>query len=58
MERLFALLGVSRWIRFFGGLAIDAGFLARWLFPGGLDEPRVVDPMPVPADAGRGEARA
>jgi hypothetical protein len=58
MGRLFALVGVPRWIRFFGGFAIDAGFLARWLFPGGLDEPRLADPMPVPADPGRGEARA
>jgi hypothetical protein len=53
MARLFTLLGAPAVVRFFAGLAIDAGFVARWLFPGGLDEPRLVDPMPVPGDAPR-----
>lgn len=50
MERLLGLLGVPRAIQLFAGLAIDAGCLARWLFPGGLDGPRVADPMPVPGE--------
>jgi hypothetical protein len=54
MKRLLGLLGVSRAIQLFAGLAIDASFLARWLFPGGLDGPRVDDPMPVPGDAAEG----
>lgn len=53
MGRLFELLGVPRVVRFFGGLAIDAGFLLRWLFPGGLDAPRLRGAMPVPGDAQR-----
>jgi hypothetical protein len=48
MGRLMALLEVPRAIRAFAGLAIDAAFALRWLFPGGLDAPRVADPMPVP----------
>ena len=38
-------------LRCFAGLAIEAGFLWRWLFPGGLDAPRLADPMPVPGEA-------
>jgi hypothetical protein len=53
MGRLFELLGVPRVVRLFGGLAIDAGFLRRWLFPGGLDAPRLRGAMPVPGDAPR-----
>jgi hypothetical protein len=47
MARLFALVGVPRWFRFFAGIAIDVAFVMRWLFPGGLDEPTLDDPMPV-----------
>jgi hypothetical protein len=50
MKRLLGLLGVGRVIQFFAGLSIDASFLARWLFPGGLDGPRVENPMPVPGE--------
>ena len=50
MKRLLGLLGVGRAIQLLAGLAIDAGFLARWLFPGGLDAPRLEDPMPVPGE--------
>jgi rubrerythrin len=50
MARLMALLGVPRPIRAFAGLAIDASFAWRWLFPGGLDAPRVANPMPVPLE--------
>jgi hypothetical protein len=53
MGRLFTLLGAPALVRFFAGLAIDAAFVARWLFPGGLDAPRLADPMPVPGDAPR-----
>jgi hypothetical protein len=52
MGRLMALLGVPRIVRFFAGIAIDASFALRWLFPGGLDAPRVADPMPVPLGPG------
>ena len=50
MKRLLGLLGVPRAIQVFAGLSIDASFLARWLFPGGLDGPRVANPMPVPGE--------
>jgi hypothetical protein len=50
MRRLMGLLGVPAIVRFFAGLAIDASFAVRFLFPGGLDAPRVADPMPVPSD--------
>ena len=50
MGRLFRVLGAPAWLRFFGGLAIDAGFARRWLFPGGLDSPLVENPMPVPGE--------
>ncbi len=52
MARLMELLGVPRIVRVGAGLAIDLGFAARWLFPGGLDAPRVLDPMPVPLGSG------
>jgi len=56
MGRLFRLLGAPGWLRLFGGLAIDAGFAWRWLFPGGLDAPLVENPMPVPGDDIEGAA--
>jgi hypothetical protein len=37
-------------IQLVAGLSIDASCLARWLFPGGLDGPRVSNPMPVPGE--------
>jgi rubrerythrin len=49
MGRLMALLGVPRAIRALAGLAIDAAFARRWLFPGGLDAPRLANAMPVPS---------
>ncbi len=54
MGRLFGLLGIPGWMRWFGGLAIDASFAWRWLFPGGLDAPLVENPMPVPGDPAHG----
>jgi hypothetical protein len=57
MGRLFALVGAPQVLRFFAGVAIDLGFLWRWLFPGGLDRPRLADPMPVPGDASGAGAR-
>jgi hypothetical protein len=53
MARLLAILRAPRAVRAAAGLAIDAGCAARWLFPGGLDAPRIADPMPVPARARR-----
>ena len=50
MGHLMGLLGVPPVIRFFAGFAIDASFAVRFLFPGGLDAPRVADPMPVPSE--------
>jgi hypothetical protein len=50
MGRLMELLGAPAWVRFFAGIAIDLGFLHRWCFPGGLDAPRLENPMPVPGD--------
>jgi hypothetical protein len=47
---------MGRVIQCVAGLAIDASFVLRWLFPGGLDGPRVDDPMPVPGDAEGAEA--
>jgi hypothetical protein len=58
MGRLFEVLGAPRAARFFAAIAIDLGFVARWLFPGGLDEALVADAMRVPAprsSGGRGE---
>lgn len=48
MPKMMDLVGVSRFIQFFAGLAIDVQFLAKWLRPGDLDEPWVRDAMPVP----------
>lgn len=52
VERLLARLGVPRAIRWLAGLAIDASFLARWLFPGGLDAAPVAEPMRAPRGRG------
>ena len=41
MGTLMGLLGVPAVVRFFAGLAIDASFVVRCLFPGGLDAPLV-----------------
>jgi hypothetical protein len=48
LARLMTLAGVPGWIRFFAGIAIDVQCTVRFLFPGGLDQPLVADPMPVP----------
>lgn len=48
MGRLMAILGAPRVVRFFGGVAIDASFVFRWLFPGGLDQPILADAMHTP----------
>jgi hypothetical protein len=50
MRKLMGLLGVPAIVQLFAGLAIDASFVVRFLFPGGLDAPRVADPMPVPSE--------
>jgi hypothetical protein len=47
MRKLMGILGVPAIVQFFAGLAIDASFVLRFLFPGGLDQPRVADPMPI-----------
>jgi hypothetical protein len=51
LARLLALADVPRPVRALAGLAVDLGCAARWLLPGGLDAPRIADPMPVPARA-------
>ena len=48
MGRLMEILGAPRIVRFFGGIAIDLSFVARVLFPGGLDQPILVDAMHTP----------
>ncbi len=48
MRRLMEILGAPALVRFFAGLAIDAGFVLRFLFPGGLDAPILADAMHVP----------
>jgi rubrerythrin len=53
MQRLMAILGVSRVVRWLAGLAIDAQFVTKFLFPGGLDRPGLENPMPVPEDRPR-----
>lgn len=47
MDRLMALLEAPRWIRFVAARGTDTAFLLRFLFPGGLDQPRIRDAMPV-----------
>jgi hypothetical protein len=49
MNKLMGLLGAPAIVRFFAGIAIDVGFVGRFLFPGGLDAPIVDDPMPLPS---------
>jgi hypothetical protein len=48
MRRLMTMLGYPRAIQILAGLRIDLAFAARWLFPGGLDEPRIADAMGIP----------
>ena len=48
MGRLMAILGAPRLVRFFAGIAIDVGFARRFLLPGGLDQPILVDAMHTP----------
>lgn len=47
-RRLLEILGAPAIVRFFAGVAIDAGFVVRFLFPGGLDRPKVADAMVTP----------
>lgn len=49
-RRLMAMLGYPRAVQILAGLGIDLAFLARWLFPGGLDEPRIADAMAISSD--------
>lgn len=48
MGRLMGILGAPRIIQLFAGLAIDASFALRFLFPGGLDQPIIPDAMHTP----------
>ena len=54
MGHLMRMLGIPALVRFFAGVSVDVQFLAKWLFPGGLDRPRVANPMPVPETRGSG----
>jgi hypothetical protein len=61
MRRLMSSIGVPWPVQVLAGLVIDAGFLVRWLWPGGLDSPIVADAMPGPdsrANAARARSRA
>ncbi len=61
MSRLMRILGYPAILRFLGAIAINLEFLARWVFPGTLDQPIIHNAMPTPADhpavAGRRPAR-
>lgn len=48
MARLMQIVGAPGIVRFFAGIAIDVGFVLRFLFPGGLDQPLVADAMHTP----------
>ena len=48
MRRLMEIVGAPRIVRLFAGVAIDLGFVVRFLFPGGLDRPLVADAMRTP----------
>lgn len=48
MRRLMEILGAPALVRFFAGVAIDASFAVRFLFPGTLDQPLVADAMQTP----------
>jgi len=50
MKRLMAILGFPAWMRFFTAIAIDVEFATRYLFPGGLDRPILLNAMPTPLD--------
>lgn len=50
MRRLMSILRYPAWVRFCAGIAIDVEFLRRYLFPGGLDQPILLNAMPTPAD--------
>jgi rubrerythrin len=54
MKRLMSILRYPAWFRFVAGIAIDVQFLRRYLFPGGLDQPILLNAMPTPADRLRG----
>ncbi len=47
-RRLMEILGAPSLVRLFAGVAIDASFVLRFLFPGGLDRPLVADAMHTP----------
>ena len=48
MKRLMTILGYPAWVRFFAAMAIDVEFAKRYFFPGGLDQPVLLDAMPTP----------
>jgi len=50
MRHLMQMLGYSRFTQTLAGMGIDLAFAARWLFPGGLDQPIIANAMPTPAD--------
>jgi len=50
MRHLMQMLDYPSWIQTLAGLGIDLAFVARWLFPGGLDQPIITNAMPTPAD--------
>jgi rubrerythrin len=53
MRRLMQILGYPAWVRFFAAIAIDVEFAQRYLFPGGLDQPILMNAMPTPLDRAR-----
>ncbi len=54
MKRLMTILGYPAWVRFFAAIAIDLEFAKRYLFPGGLDRPILVNAMPTPLERAQG----
>jgi hypothetical protein len=50
MKRLMTILGYPAWVRFSAAIAIDLEFARRYLFPGGLDRPILLNAMPTPLD--------
>jgi len=50
MKRLMTILDYPAWIRFFAAIAINVEFVKRYMFPGGLDQPILLNAMPTPLD--------
>lgn len=57
MQRLMEIVGAPWIVRFFARVAIDVGFVLRFVLPGGLDRPLVADAMQTPERPKRLTAR-